>query len=176
MSASHRNTKWLSLTGAGVSMALTVAVPLLVERWTAPSRWLQEEARLCSHVRSRTAQNISIELSRQAAEDGAADVARAVRVVAESTGSSSLACPVSGESYRVLPDAGTWLSARPTTVALVCQCGRHPENVARATSVYGFDVTLPPAARMPWESRAAQLAVSPRPLQYRLEQVGFIDN
>lgn len=175
MSAS-RTTKWLSLTGAGVSMALTVAVPLLVERWTAPSRWLQEEARMCAHVRSRAAQNVSIELGRQAAEDGAADVTRAVNVVAERTSSSSFTCPVSGEPYRVLPDAGKWLSARPTTVALVCECERHPENVARATSVYGFDVALPPDARMPWASRATHLAISPRQHHYRLEQVGFIDN
>jgi hypothetical protein len=176
MSASHRNTKWLSLAGAGASMALTVAVPLLVERWTAPSRWLREEARLCAHMRSRTAQNIAIEIGRQAAEDGVGDVARAVRVVADATGTSSLACPVSGEPYRVLPDVGKWLSARPTTVALVCECERHPQNVARATSVYGFDVALPPTARMPWESRAGRFALSPAQHQYKLERVGFIHN
>lgn len=175
MSASQ-TTKWLSLTGAAISMALTVAVPLLVERWTAPSRWLQEEARLCSHVRSRAAQNVAIELTRQAAEEGDADVKRAIQVVVDRTGSSSMTCPVSGEGYHVLPDAGRWLDARPTTVALVCECERHPDNVARATSVYGFEVALPPGARMPWEDRAARFVVSPQQHQYRLEQVGFIDN
>jgi hypothetical protein len=175
MSASHRNTKWLSLAGAGLSMVLTVAVPLLVERWTAPSRWLQEEARLCSHVRSRVAQNIATELGRQAAEGGRADVGRALRDVSERGGRSSLTCPVSGERYRVLPDASRWLSAQPTTVAVVCECERHPHSAARATSVYGFDVALPREARMPWENRAAQFAVSAAEQPYRLERVGFID-
>ncbi len=174
MIASQQTRRWLTIGGGALSMALTVSVPLLVEHMTAPSRWLQEEARLCAHVRSRAAQNISLELGRQAAMDSALNVRDAMAAVADRSGHSNFVCPVSGDPYRVLPDASSWMSARPTTVALVCDCERHPDDLPRATSVFGFDVALPPEARLPWEERSRVMTAALRANAIgTIEQVGY---